>query len=119
MPLGKWPAGRCEARAGHAARPPGCVCERDTGVGGGVHRGESVGGVPVGDGAVSGYMVGSEVFRSQEVTRTPAERLESIPETTAAERAVADLMPIDVPRQEARTALERVPLWFHTCGVSI
>jgi tRNA (mo5U34)-methyltransferase len=44
----------------------------------------------------------------------PAERFECIPETTAAERAVADLMPIDASREEARAALERVPLWFHT-----
>ena len=48
------------------------------------------------------------------MTRTPAERLESIPETTAAERAVADVMPIDVSREEARAVLGRVSLWFHT-----
>jgi hypothetical protein len=53
-------------------------------------------------------------FRSEEVTPTPAEHLESIPGTTAAERAVADLMPVDVSREEARAVLERVPLWFHT-----
>jgi len=47
------------------------------------------------------------------VTPTP-EDLESIPETTDAERAVADLLPIDAPLKEARAALERVPLWFHT-----
>jgi len=40
--------------------------------------------------------------------------LESIPATTAAERAVADLLPIEVSAEEARAALERVPLWFHT-----
>ncbi|MCA1679181.1 MAG: tRNA 5-methoxyuridine(34)/uridine 5-oxyacetic acid(34) synthase CmoB [Actinobacteria bacterium] len=40
--------------------------------------------------------------------------MESIPETTAAERAVADLVPIDASREETRAALERVPLWFHT-----
>jgi tRNA (mo5U34)-methyltransferase len=57
-------------------------------------------------------------FESQEVAPTPAEHLESIPETTAAERAVADLMPIDVSREEARAALERVPLWFHTFSLS-
>jgi len=40
--------------------------------------------------------------------------LESIPGTTAAERAVADLLPIELTPEEARAALERVPLWFHT-----
>lgn len=60
-------------------------------------------------------MVGfSGCSTSQEVTATPAEHLESIPETTAAERAVADLVPIHASREEARAALERVPLWFHT-----
>jgi tRNA (mo5U34)-methyltransferase len=42
------------------------------------------------------------------------EDFEPIPETTAAERAVADLMPIDARREEARAVLGRVPLWFHT-----
>ena len=46
------------------------------------------------------------------------EHLEPIPETTAAERAVADLMPIDVPAEQARAALERVPLWFHTFSLN-
>jgi SAM-dependent methyltransferase len=41
-------------------------------------------------------------------------RLESIPETTAAERAVADLLPIEASPEDARAVLERVPLWFHT-----
>jgi SAM-dependent methyltransferase len=53
------------------------------------------------------------VFASQELTPTP-EDLESIPETTAAERAIADLLPIGASREQARVALERVPLWFHT-----
>ena len=39
---------------------------------------------------------------------------ESIPATTAAERAVADLLPIAARREDARAVLERVPLWFHT-----
>jgi SAM-dependent methyltransferase len=39
---------------------------------------------------------------------------ERIPETTAAERAVADLVPIDVAPEQARAALAQVPLWFHT-----
>jgi SAM-dependent methyltransferase len=46
------------------------------------------------------------------------EDLERIPETTAAERAVADLMPIDAEREEANAALERVPLWFHTFSLN-
>jgi hypothetical protein len=57
-------------------------------------------------------------FTSQEVTPTPAEHLESVPETTAAERAVADVMPIDSGREEARAVLERVPLWFHTFSLN-
>src|SRR5438094_898857 len=46
------------------------------------------------------------------------EDLEPVPETTAAERAVADLLPIDATREEARAALERVPLWFHTFALN-
>jgi tRNA (mo5U34)-methyltransferase len=46
------------------------------------------------------------------------EDLESIPETTTAERAVADLLPIDARWEEARAALERVPLWFHTFSLN-
>jgi predicted nicotinamide N-methyase len=46
------------------------------------------------------------------------EHLESVPETTAAERAVADLLPIDSEPEEARAALERVPLWFHTVSLN-
>jgi tRNA (mo5U34)-methyltransferase len=39
---------------------------------------------------------------------------ESIPATTAAERAVADLLPIAAGPEQARAVLEAVPLWFHT-----
>lgn len=42
------------------------------------------------------------------------EHRESIALTTAAERVVADIMPIDASIEEARAVLERVPLWFHT-----
>lgn len=45
-------------------------------------------------------------------------RTESIPTTTAAERAVADLLPIAAGPEEARAALERVPLWFHTFALN-
>jgi SAM-dependent methyltransferase len=51
------------------------------------------------------------------VALTPEEP-EPIPETTAAERAVADLLPIDAGGEEARAALERVPLWFHTFALN-
>jgi tRNA (mo5U34)-methyltransferase len=37
-----------------------------------------------------------------------------LPAVTDAERAVADLLPIDADEESARHALERVPLWFHT-----
>ena len=46
------------------------------------------------------------------------EDLEPIPEITAAERAVADLLPIDAGWEEASAALERVPLWFHTFSLN-
>jgi SAM-dependent methyltransferase len=51
------------------------------------------------------------------VALTPDEP-ELIPETTAAERAVADLLPIDAGREEAGAALESVPLWFHTFALN-
>jgi tRNA (mo5U34)-methyltransferase len=47
----------------------------------------------------------------------PQPNLEQIPETTAAERAVADLLPIDADPAQARAAVDRVPLWFHTFSV--
>ena len=39
---------------------------------------------------------------------------EAPPQPTAAEREVADLLPIDADPDAARAALDRVPLWFHT-----
>jgi tRNA (mo5U34)-methyltransferase len=39
---------------------------------------------------------------------------ESPPKTTAAERQVADLLPIEADPDAARAVLDRVPLWFHT-----
>ena len=41
-----------------------------------------------------------------------------LPPITAAERAVADALPIDVPEHAARDALARVPLWFHTFALN-
>ena len=46
------------------------------------------------------------------------EDLEPIPETTAAERAVAALLPINAGEDAARAALARVPLWFHTFALN-
>jgi tRNA (mo5U34)-methyltransferase len=40
--------------------------------------------------------------------------LETVPEPTAAERQVADLIPIEADPDAARAVLNRVPLWFHT-----
>ena len=40
--------------------------------------------------------------------------LETVPEPTAAERQVADLIPIESDPDAARAVLDRVPLWFHT-----
>jgi tRNA (mo5U34)-methyltransferase len=42
---------------------------------------------------------------------------EPIPAPTAAERTVADLLPIDTDPERARELLERVPFWFHTFAV--
>jgi tRNA (mo5U34)-methyltransferase len=41
-----------------------------------------------------------------------------LPEITAAERAVADLLPIEADPGAARRVLERVPLWFHTFALN-
>jgi tRNA (mo5U34)-methyltransferase len=38
----------------------------------------------------------------------------SLPRLTAAEREVADLLPVGATEGAARAVLERVPLWFHT-----
>ena len=40
--------------------------------------------------------------------------LEVPPKPTAAEREVADLIPIEADPDTARAVLDRVPLWFHT-----
>src|SRR5439155_8908046 len=73
---------------------------------------------PSGDGRPGGAIVRLSGFSlSQQVTSMP-EDLEPVPETTAAERAVADLLPIDAGREEARAALGRVPLWFHTFSLN-
>jgi tRNA (mo5U34)-methyltransferase len=39
---------------------------------------------------------------------------QAVPPVTDAERAVADLLPIEAAAAEAAAVLERVPLWFHT-----
>ncbi len=40
--------------------------------------------------------------------------LEPIPDTSGAERTVADLLPIDLSTQDAIRVRDSVPLWFHT-----
>jgi tRNA (mo5U34)-methyltransferase len=52
-----------------------------------------------------------------DVQRTGS-NFESIPPTTAAERAVADLLPVAATAEQARAALEQVPLWFHTFALN-
>ncbi|MEO5743644.1 MAG: DUF1698 domain-containing protein [Terracoccus sp.] len=47
-----------------------------------------------------------------------SETFESIPETSAAERVVADVMPIHAERGRAEQARDSVPLWFHTFALS-
>ena len=42
----------------------------------------------------------------------------ALPVVTDAERAVADLLPIEVDPAAARRALARVPLWFHTFALN-
>ena len=44
--------------------------------------------------------------------------LELIPQTTAAERAVADLIPISATEQNATAVRDSVPLWFHTFALA-
>jgi tRNA (mo5U34)-methyltransferase len=43
---------------------------------------------------------------------------ETIPDTSAAERAVADLLPIDAPPAVAERARDAVPVWFHTFALA-
>jgi tRNA (mo5U34)-methyltransferase len=52
-----------------------------------------------------------------DVQRTGS-NFESIPPTTAAERAVADLLPVAATAEQAHAALEQVPLWFHTFALN-
>lgn len=50
--------------------------------------------------------------------REPSTDRLPIPDTTDAEREVADLLPIDASPTDARAALEAVPLWFHTFALN-
>jgi tRNA (mo5U34)-methyltransferase len=43
---------------------------------------------------------------------------DGIPPVTGAERAVADLLPIDASEAAANEVLKRVPFWFHTFSLS-
>lgn len=47
------------------------------------------------------------------VFETEAAR-EAVPQPTAAERGVANLLPIGASREAARRVLDEVPFWFHT-----
>ena len=60
-----------------------------------------------------GYPRVIRMFTSQDVPQNGS-NFESIPPTTAAERAVADLLPMAATSEQARAALDQVPLWFHT-----
>jgi tRNA (mo5U34)-methyltransferase len=44
--------------------------------------------------------------------------VEPIPETSGAERAVADVHPIGAPAAEAERVRDSVPLWFHTFALA-
>jgi tRNA (mo5U34)-methyltransferase len=46
------------------------------------------------------------------------EQFEEIPETTLAERAVADLYPLGVAAEDAARVRDAVPLWFHTFALA-
>ena len=46
------------------------------------------------------------------------EPVESIPETSAAERLVADVHAIDAPAGDAERVRDSVPLWFHTFALA-
>ena len=46
------------------------------------------------------------------------EAIEAIPETSGAERAVADVYPIEAPALDAERVRDSVPLWFHTFSLA-
>ena len=46
------------------------------------------------------------------------EPIEPIPETSAAERVVADVYAIDAPAADAERVRDSVPLWFHTFALA-
>jgi tRNA (mo5U34)-methyltransferase len=47
-----------------------------------------------------------------------AEQFEEVPETTPAERAVADLNPLSASPDDAVAVRDAVPLWFHTFALA-
>jgi tRNA (mo5U34)-methyltransferase len=49
---------------------------------------------------------------------TAAEPIEPIPETSLAERVVADVRPIGAPMAVAERVRDSVPLWFHTFALA-
>src|SRR6478736_2736260 len=48
----------------------------------------------------------------------PIAPIEPIPETSAAERVVADVLPIGASVAAAERVRDRVPLWFHTFALA-
>jgi len=53
-----------------------------------------------------------------EARAVAAEPIEPIPETTAAERVVADVHAISAPAVDAERVRDSVPLWFHTFALA-
>src|SRR5919106_2083486 len=60
-----------------------------------------------------GYPRVIRMFTSQDVPQNGS-NFESIPPTTAAERGVTNPLPMAATSEQARAALDQVPLWFHT-----
>lgn len=50
--------------------------------------------------------------------KTEAVEAETLPETTAAERAVADVLAIGAPARDAERVRDSVALWFHTFALA-
>jgi tRNA (mo5U34)-methyltransferase len=64
--------------------------------------------------SLAGTPIKGERIATRADFRSGQPPLEVPPEPTAAEREVADLIPIEADSDTARVVLDRVPLWFHT-----
>ncbi|WP_354701567.1 tRNA U34 carboxymethyltransferase [Paraconexibacter sp. AEG42_29] len=53
-----------------------------------------------------------------EVQSPVGDPLELVPQTSAAEQAVADLLSFDISGPDAQAALDAVPIWFHTFALA-